>query len=108
MSGYSEEWSVTCLCAEIHVFTWQHDLEKILVTEETVTIRVVEIYEFLTIGLSELIYLVVSQEVLNISAVDILLSSPIDPHKPTIWGKIRIGSTKRHPQIFRGNFTLHD
>ena len=81
---YSNEWPVGGVRSEVHVFAGEQDLHEVLVGEEAVALRVVEVYELLTVGLGEQKYAIISKKCDKIATSEPLLGRPINPHKGTV------------------------
>ena len=94
MPRNSEKLSIAGFYSKIEVFAWQENLKEVLVIQKAILVRIIVVYQLLTVSLSKLNHPIISQELKNTRPVEIFLCSPIDPHKSGVRTELRVSRTK--------------
>ena len=104
----SEKLPITGLNPEIKILTRQHDLKEVLVVQEAVLVRVVIVYQLLTVGLSKLYNSIVPQKLQNASSVEVFFGGTVDPHEGGVGAELGVSSAESLPQLLGCQLTLHN
>lgn len=96
------------LDTQVHVLAGQHDLQEVLVAQEAVPLRVVEVDDLLTVTLREEEHVVVPEEGDEVAAVESLLCGPVEPHERAVGRELLVCGAQGLPQVFRLQFAFHD
>ena len=100
MPRYPEKLSVASLDSQIKIFTGQHNLQKILVVQKTISIGIIEVDQSLAVILSERKNSTVPQKLENITSIDILLRCSVNSHEGTIRGKVGVATAELLAESF--------
>jgi hypothetical protein len=94
MPRYPEKLSVASLDPQIKVFTRQHNLQKILVVQKSISIGIIEVDQSLAVILCKRKDSTIPQKLENVTSIDILLRCSVNSHEGTIRGKVGEATTE--------------
>ena len=94
MPRYPEKLSVASLDPQIKVFTMQHNLQKILVVQKSISIGIIEVDQSLAVILCKRKDSTIPQKLENVTSIDILLRCSVNSHEGTIRGKVGEATTE--------------